>query len=609
MLARSVSSPSPVALLVNRTSAGSRAIGHRSAFVQATIGWQVPAGTAPAGTVPAAWLGWLAGRQLWIASRQRISSWACADCSSATLWAASCHGPNRRLFVPRRVDQHPATPCQKNGWDTKSRVVPDCGATMAASARTSALNRRLLPTFAAPRNTTRKSCPASRLATPAAPAACWTCNWCAESAVAAIDACIDELDRFIGEVQPGFDMCQQLEQFLAQGVEIVRRRRRPAAAAPPEANWRWSHRSPPTRLPPGVKSIRPARNARSVNSPGNARRAPWPARAAARRPPAVAEIRSMQFGRRLPRVAAAAWATDRDRRQADADGRRQRQLPHQLASTTRIDRRSCTPGARKQSAEAVQYARAAQSHDSPRPATGRRGHRHDRVVHHILHFSDGSCDGPGFRRPTLSASDRSIDPTGCVPAFPAAAGAVGVGAASVSPTPAVAVPGGGNILRSPIPHRLEAMKYTHRPAGTLKNMTPMKIIMYFIMFCCMRVCSSVAGGVNIFCCQMNRMIVMIGKMFRIGTQPPRFARQETRQDSLPVPSLIGPGQIRTPLDAGNQRRLPQLDVDRQAAVEPDENRQLEKHQPAASERVEVVSLPQLTLGLRLLLQCRSCTSL
>ena len=72
----------------------------------------------------------------------------------------------------------------------------------------------------------------------------------------------------------------------------------------------------------------------------------------------------------------------------------------------------------------------------------------------------------------------------------------------------------GNNLRSAMPHMLEAMKYTHKPLGTLKNSTPMKIIMYFIICCCMRLCSSVAGGVNNFCCIRNRKMVTIGRILK-----------------------------------------------------------------------------------------------
>ena len=57
----------------------------------------------------------------------------------------------------------------------------------------------------------------------------------------------------------------------------------------------------------------------------------------------------------------------------------------------------------------------------------------------------------------------------------------------------------GSSFRSAIPHNVDAMKYRQSPLATRKNMTPMKIIMNFIIFCCMALCSSVAGGVNNFC--------------------------------------------------------------------------------------------------------------
>src|SRR6478736_3280388 len=67
-----------------------------------------------------------------------------------------------------------------------------------------------------------------------------------------------------------------------------------------------------------------------------------------------------------------------------------------------------------------------------------------------------------------------------------------------------------------MPQMLDAMKYTHKPQATLKNMMPMKIIMYCIIFCCMAACSSAGGGMNIFCCQMNSAIVTSGNTLRYG---------------------------------------------------------------------------------------------
>ena len=39
-------------------------------------------------------------------------------------------------------------------------------------------------------------------------------------------------------------------------------------------------------------------------------------------------------------------------------------------------------------------------------------------------------------------------------------------------------------------------------------------IRYVIIFCCICVCSSVAGGVNIFCWIKNRTTVMIGSTLK-----------------------------------------------------------------------------------------------
>ena len=55
------------------------------------------------------------------------------------------------------------------------------------------------------------------------------------------------------------------------------------------------------------------------------------------------------------------------------------------------------------------------------------------------------------------------------------------------------------------------------------------------------------------------------------------------------------------MQAGNQRRLTQLDVHTQCPVQPDEDRQLNEHRQAAGQRVVVVLSEQLPLGRRALL--------
>src|SRR6185437_5171596 len=67
---------------------------------------------------------------------------------------------------------------------------------------------------------------------------------------------------------------------------------------------------------------------------------------------------------------------------------------------------------------------------------------------------------------------------------------VGAGKGLPAATPIAGGFAFGSSLRSAMPHRLDAMKYKHNPLGTLKNITPMKIIMYCIIFCCSAACSS-----------------------------------------------------------------------------------------------------------------------
>ena len=62
--------------------------------------------------------------------------------------------------------------------------------------------------------------------------------------------------------------------------------------------------------------------------------------------------------------------------------------------------------------------------------------------------------------------------------------------------------------------------YRHKPAGTLKNISPMIGIMNDIIFCIICCCSSAALGMNNFCCAMNKIIVAMGKMLKKGPSQP-----------------------------------------------------------------------------------------
>ncbi len=70
----------------------------------------------------------------------------------------------------------------------------------------------------------------------------------------------------------------------------------------------------------------------------------------------------------------------------------------------------------------------------------------------------------------------------------------------------------------------------HKPLATLKNIKPMKTIMYFMIFCCMAACSSAGGGIITFCCPMNSTMVKMGKRLKYGPSP-----------NMPCPLLTNAG--------------------------------------------------------------------
>ena len=90
------------------------------------------------------------------------------------------------------------------------------------------------------------------------------------------------------------------------------------------------------------------------------------------------------------------------------------------------------------------------------------------------------------------------------------------------------------------------------------------------------------------------MTVISGKHIEERTQiAVGFVGEEGRHPVLPVEQLVGSGQVRGPGDAGKQRRVAELDIDAQAAIQADEDRQLNEYRQAAAEHVEVVLLIQL----------------
>ena len=83
----------------------------------------------------------------------------------------------------------------------------------------------------------------------------------------------------------------------------------------------------------------------------------------------------------------------------------------------------------------------------------------------------------------------------------------------------------------------------------------------------------------------------------VRSEPTRApAAEVVRHPVAPVGEHVRPGEVRRPIDAGDQRLLSQFDVDGQRAVQPHEDRQLQEHRGATGQRVEAGLLLQGLLG-------------
>jgi hypothetical protein len=161
------------------------------------------------------------------------------------------------------------TPSTWMVWLTTSRVVPGTGVTMASSAPASALSSELLPAFGWPAITTlmpsRSSAPwRARCITPAS-VACSRSSWPCASAF-----CRKSISSS-GKVQRGLDQHAQLDQGIAQLVDLARERAgQRALALRAAASVLASMRSAIASA--CARSILSFRKARCVNSPGSATR-------------------------------------------------------------------------------------------------------------------------------------------------------------------------------------------------------------------------------------------------------------------------------------------------------------------------------------------------
>ena len=105
---------------------------------------------------------------------------------------------------------------------TLSRVVPGIGVTIASSAPANALSSELLPTF---------GCPASTTVMPSRSNAPWRARASTASTAsgdrsqaAARVGLLEEVDLLLGEVERGLDQHAQLDQLVAQRVDLLRER-------------------------------------------------------------------------------------------------------------------------------------------------------------------------------------------------------------------------------------------------------------------------------------------------------------------------------------------------------------------------------------------------
>ncbi len=115
----------------------------------------------------------------------------------------------------------------------------------------------------------------------------------------------------------------------------------------------------------------------------------------------------------------------------------------------------------------------------------------------------------------------------------------------------------------------------------------MKIVMYFIIFCCSACSSFVGGGMNISCCTTINATLMSGSRLN-SVQPKSGMRNGTEQ-------RVGGRQVVDP----QERSLPQVDRQVQRRVERHEDRELqEQHRQP----------PSMANGLKLYLRYNSIIS-
>ena len=264
-----------------------------------------------------------------VTSQQSTRSRACSRRSAVSDWAAAVMGESAGTS-----DSMPAVSTSSQRRPSSSIVVVEVVARRAAvvgddarvrlacsaapNRSASALNRLLLPTLGGPTRTTwQLVLTVSRD------------DICSATTAELVGGCLqsrrqfgrrDELDVFLDEIEARFELGEQREQFVAELVQRsgeiagelldggMRARRR-----------RWASITPSTASA-CVRSSRPARNARSVNSPGSARRAPARQTASQNGPQQRRRAERVKLGHRLRGCSCGRSARGRDRRASERGG-------------------------------------------------------------------------------------------------------------------------------------------------------------------------------------------------------------------------------------------------------------------------------------------------
>ena len=361
--ARSASRPAPVAALVGSTSGGPVAAAARSPLVQ----------TREAGAV--------GEDRRDVAGRRRPSGSRGAGRRAAAWSARRCLGPGldrgRGRLDAGGVDQLDGQAVAVAAGPRGSRgSCPARGETRARSRPSRALNSRLLPAFGGPTRTTR-GMPLGPVAA-AEPVGQGGDLGGGLGQLAGQRGAAERVDvGLVDEVEVGLEVGEDVEQAVAERGDRPGQAAGELLAGPRRAAPGSAASITPSTASARVRSIRPERKARRVNSPGSACRAPRGQAVGQDELDQRRRADRVDLGQGLPGVGPRARPERDRRRAAAAAGRRPAVAPSRRSARV-------GGGGRRRSgskpARAIAQRLGPDQPDEPaEPGPGRAGDRGDRV--------------------------------------------------------------------------------------------------------------------------------------------------------------------------------------------------------------------------------------